>query len=234
MGIERFDSWDLGTGSHGVLGEVDGIVQVDASVRERAVGEKDGREIFSMPIPDALLTDVIKGALFYSGYLEHVAEYQRYLDAECNPKEEEPSISIYLSEAHSISTESSGNAESPSIDVELTMTDSVTESDEEVAEINVGDQDEGPARPNPGEHDEGQAGSNPGDAAESQPQSSHVVHAGPNLKHIDLEAIDASTQQNPEQMDEEFTTTAYPNVDAGVREMAVGEKGVLARKAVTG
>nr|GEW75066.1 integrase, catalytic region, zinc finger, CCHC-type, peptidase aspartic, catalytic [Tanacetum cinerariifolium] len=33
-------SWDLGTGSHGVLGEVDGTIQVDAGVRERAVGEK--------------------------------------------------------------------------------------------------------------------------------------------------------------------------------------------------
>ncbi|GJX87035.1 hypothetical protein Tco_0337809 [Tanacetum coccineum] len=32
---------------------------------------------------------------------------------------------------------------------------------------------------------------------ESQPQSSHMVHAGPNLEHMDLEATDASTQQNP-------------------------------------
>nr|GEX33902.1 reverse transcriptase domain-containing protein [Tanacetum cinerariifolium] len=39
-GIEERASWDLGTGSHGVLGEVDGTVQVDAGVRERAVGEK--------------------------------------------------------------------------------------------------------------------------------------------------------------------------------------------------
>nr|GEZ67268.1 hypothetical protein [Tanacetum cinerariifolium] len=38
--IEERASWDLGTRSHGVLGEVDGIVQVDAGVRERAVGEK--------------------------------------------------------------------------------------------------------------------------------------------------------------------------------------------------
>ncbi|GJR59594.1 retrovirus-related pol polyprotein from transposon TNT 1-94 [Tanacetum coccineum] len=35
--------------------------------------------------------------------------------------------------------------------------------------------------------DEGQAGSNPGDATVSQPQSSHVVHAGPNREHMDLE-----------------------------------------------
>nr|GEX32916.1 hypothetical protein [Tanacetum cinerariifolium] len=43
IGIEGFDSWDLGTGSHGVLGEVDGTVQVDAGVWERAVGEKGKR-----------------------------------------------------------------------------------------------------------------------------------------------------------------------------------------------
>ncbi|GJV77720.1 hypothetical protein Tco_1509304 [Tanacetum coccineum] len=43
---------------------------------------KDGRKIFGMPIPDALLTDTIKRAPYYNGYLEHVAEYQCYLDEE--------------------------------------------------------------------------------------------------------------------------------------------------------
>nr|GEX18769.1 reverse transcriptase domain-containing protein [Tanacetum cinerariifolium] len=43
IGIERFDSWDFGTGSHGVLGEVDGIVQMDAGVQERAYGG-DGKK----------------------------------------------------------------------------------------------------------------------------------------------------------------------------------------------
>ncbi|GJZ53627.1 retrovirus-related pol polyprotein from transposon TNT 1-94 [Tanacetum coccineum] len=33
----------------------------------------DGREIFGMPIPDDLITDEIKGAPYFSGYLEHVA-----------------------------------------------------------------------------------------------------------------------------------------------------------------
>nr|GFB25586.1 hypothetical protein [Tanacetum cinerariifolium] len=77
------------------------------------------------------------------------------------------------------------------------------EYDNVVPKINTGDQDEGQAGPNPGVQDEGQAGSNLGDAAKSQPQSSHVVHAGPNLEHMDLEATDASIQQNPEHMDEE-------------------------------
>ncbi|GJX54462.1 hypothetical protein Tco_0282831 [Tanacetum coccineum] len=54
----------------------------------RFVG-KDGREVFGMPIPDALLTDAIKGAPYYGGYLAHVAEYQQYLDGEHGMVEEE-------------------------------------------------------------------------------------------------------------------------------------------------
>ncbi|GJW26505.1 retrovirus-related pol polyprotein from transposon TNT 1-94 [Tanacetum coccineum] len=43
---------------------------------------KDGRKIFGMPIPDALLTDEIKRAPYYGEYLERVAMYQQYLDEE--------------------------------------------------------------------------------------------------------------------------------------------------------
>ncbi|GJX28340.1 hypothetical protein Tco_0236419 [Tanacetum coccineum] len=119
------------------------------------------------------------------------------------------------------------HAESPSMDAELNLTDSETESDVEASKINIdsmegqrtnpGEQDEGQARPNPGTLDEGQAGSNPGDTAGSQPPPSHVVHAGPNLEHMDLETTDASTQHKPEQMDEGFTTTAYPNVQENLK-----------------
>ncbi|GJS75826.1 hypothetical protein Tco_0725707 [Tanacetum coccineum] len=91
-------------------------------------------------------------------------------------------------------TEPSRHAESPSLYAELGLTDN-----------------EGQAGPNPSIQDEGQAGLNPGDIAESQPYSSHVLHAGPILEHMDFEVTNASTQQNPKQMDEEFTTTAYPN-----------------------
>ncbi|GKA19955.1 hypothetical protein Tco_0699870 [Tanacetum coccineum] len=96
-------------------------------------------------------------------------------------------------------TEPSGHEESSSLYAELELTD----------------------RPNPGKQVEGQAGSNPGDAADSQPQPSHVVHAGPNLEHMDFEAINASTQQNPEQMDEGFITTAYPNLKLTVEEQVI-------------
>ncbi|GKD50515.1 retrovirus-related pol polyprotein from transposon TNT 1-94 [Tanacetum coccineum] len=114
-------------------------------------------------------------------------------------------------------TEPTGHADSPLLDTELALTDSETESNEEVPVINPGEQDEGQARPNPGIQDKGQAGSNPGDATESQAQPSHVVHVGPNLKHMDVETTDTSTQQKPDQMDEEFTTTAYPNVHENLK-----------------
>nr|GEY76375.1 hypothetical protein [Tanacetum cinerariifolium] len=106
-------------------------------------------------------------------------------------------------------TEASEPAESPSLDAKLALTNSETESDNEVPKINIGDQnegqaepnlgiqDEGQAGPNPGVQDEGQAGSNLGDAVGSQPQPSHLDPLRPNLEPIDLEATDASPLQNP-------------------------------------
>ncbi|GKD19233.1 hypothetical protein Tco_1208391 [Tanacetum coccineum] len=88
----------------------------------------------------------------------------------------------------------------------ITMTNSEMKSDEvvtnvnkekdasyrELTKINTGVQDKGQTESNPGKQDEGHAGSNP-------------------------EVTNASTQQNPEQMDEEFTTTAYPNVQENLK-----------------
>nr|GEV50151.1 retrovirus-related Pol polyprotein from transposon TNT 1-94 [Tanacetum cinerariifolium] len=253
---------------------------------------KDGREILGMPIPDALLTDEIKGAPYYGEYQEHVAKYQQYMDAEHGKAEEgsatefpkatkitkpkaakatkpaekkrklvketpneplpakkskgglvgkirkprsplkladEPSAEdvpipaywVVIREPDSgriqplpdvqgkgkekrrtpMLTKASGHAESPSLDAELALADSETKSDNVASKIDIGDQDEGQAGPNP----------------ESQPQSSHVVHAGPNHENVDLEVIDASTRQNPKQMDEEFTTTTYPNVHENLK-----------------
>nr|GEW67253.1 hypothetical protein [Tanacetum cinerariifolium] len=53
---------------------------------------KDGREIFDMLIPDAILIDEIKGAPYYGEYQEHVAKYQQYLDAEHGKAEERGAI----------------------------------------------------------------------------------------------------------------------------------------------
>nr|GEW65272.1 retrotransposon protein, putative, unclassified [Tanacetum cinerariifolium] len=273
----------------------------------RYVG-KDGREIYGMLIPNALLTDEIKGAPYYGEYQEHVAKYQQHLDAEhgkateggatesskatkitkpkvakatkpaSDPKPkptptqppkaapekkqklvqetpnkpslakrskgglvrkirkpmsslklvDEPSaedvpeqaerthrparpvvirepdsgrIQPLLERRTPMPSEASGPAESPSLDTKLALTDNETESNDEVPKINTGDQDEGQAGPNPG----------------SQPQPSHVVHAGPNLEPMDLEATDASPLQKPKQLDEEFTVTAYPNVQESLK-----------------
>ncbi|GJS19745.1 hypothetical protein Tco_0448377 [Tanacetum coccineum] len=132
------------------------------------------REVFGRPYPDATSPDEITSATYNSKIPGH-----RHTPTTIKP---------------------SSHDESPLLYAELGLTDSETESDKEASpEINAGTQDEGQARPNPGEQDEGQAGLNPGiqdegqagsnhsDAARSQPQSSHVVHAGPNLEHMDFE-----------------------------------------------
>nr|GFB47262.1 hypothetical protein [Tanacetum cinerariifolium] len=109
---------------------------------------------------------------------------------------------------------------------------SEVESDKDVPGIYVGVPDEGHAIPNPGEQDEGQAGlnlgekdkvqagPNPGDAVVSQPQSSPIIYDGSNLEHMDLEAINVSTQPHPKQMDEGFTVTAYPKSRFSERTLA--------------
>ncbi|GJZ95671.1 histone deacetylase 14 [Tanacetum coccineum] len=132
-------------------------------------------------------------------------------------KKKSPADQYVFQRRSSAPTKPSGHDESSSLYAELGLTDSETDSDEEAPGIDAGDQDEGQAGPNPGIQDEGQAGSNPGDVAVSQPQPSHVVHVGPNHEHMDVEVTDTSIQQNPEQMDEEFTTTAYLNVQENLK-----------------
>ncbi|GJS71094.1 retrovirus-related pol polyprotein from transposon TNT 1-94 [Tanacetum coccineum] len=100
--------------------------------------------------------------------------------------------------------ESFAHAESPSIDARINLTDSETESDKEASKTNARNQEEGQAGPNPGVQDEGQAGPNPGVQDEGQ--------AG-----LNPGTSDASTQQKPEQINEEFTTTAYLNVQENLK-----------------
>ncbi|GKB88681.1 hypothetical protein Tco_0960953 [Tanacetum coccineum] len=140
------------------------------------------------------------------------------------PKKKSPTEQYIFQRRTSTLTESSSHDESSLLYAELGLTISETESDEEVSGIVARVQDEGQAGPNPSEHDEGQAGPNLGDAATSQPLLIHVVHAGPNLEHVDLEASDTLIQPNPEQMDEEFTTMAYPNVQENLKLSTEGKE----------
>nr|GEU36998.1 Gag-Pol polyprotein [Tanacetum cinerariifolium] len=88
-------------------------------------------------------------------------------------------------------------------------------------------QDEGHAGSNPDEISEGQAGPDPGNArADVQSISSHVVHAGSDREHMDLDVADVSPQPCTEQLDEGFTATAYPKVQENLK-LAVEEQVLL-------
>ncbi|GJS70618.1 retrovirus-related pol polyprotein from transposon TNT 1-94 [Tanacetum coccineum] len=89
------------------------------------------------------------------------------------PKKKSPADQFIFQRRTSTPTESSSHDESSSLYAELGLTDSESESDEEVPGIDAGVQDEGQAGPNPGEHDEGQAGQTLGSEA-SQTPTSHV------------------------------------------------------------
>nr|GEU78471.1 Gag-Pol polyprotein [Tanacetum cinerariifolium] len=88
---------------------------------------------------------------------------------------------------------------------------------EDQAGPNPDAQDEGQAGSNPNEQAEGQAGQNPGDAEASQPLPSHVVHAGSDLEHMDLDVADVSAQPHPKQIDEGFTAMAYLKVQENLK-----------------
>ncbi|GKB23213.1 hypothetical protein Tco_0862614, partial [Tanacetum coccineum] len=70
-----------------------------------------------------------------------------------------------------------------------------TDYDNEVShDINPKAHIEGQARLDRGKQVEAQARSDPGVAADSQLPSSHVVHAGPNLEHMNFEVTDTSSE----------------------------------------
>ncbi|GKC43457.1 hypothetical protein Tco_1061179, partial [Tanacetum coccineum] len=128
------------------------------------------------------------------------------------PKKKSPTEQYIFQKRTLAKSEPSGLVESSSLYAELGLTDSETDSDEEEScEMNTGAQVKG------------QDGTNPGDDAVSQTQSSHVVHAGPNLDHMDLGVAEASSQPNPEQMDEEFTTMIYLSVQENLKLPTKGE-----------
>nr|GEW28388.1 retrovirus-related Pol polyprotein from transposon TNT 1-94 [Tanacetum cinerariifolium] len=92
-------------------------------------------------------------------------------------------------------------------------------------QADAGGQGESQARPdpygqagsNPDEQAEGQAGPDPGNVEESHTMLSHVVHAGSNCKHMDLDVADVLPHPPPEKMDKGFTATAYPKVQENLK-----------------
>ncbi|GKB63717.1 hypothetical protein Tco_0919903 [Tanacetum coccineum] len=125
------------------------------------------------------------------------------------PKKKSPTNQFIFQRRTSTPTESSGHDESSSLYAELGLTDSESESDEDVSGIVASVQDEGQAGPNPGEHDEGQARPNPGDVAASQPPSSHVNLKLPTEGEVRLEepASTAGTLSSLQNLDKELRFT---------------------------
>nr|GEW82960.1 hypothetical protein [Tanacetum cinerariifolium] len=101
------------------------------------------------------------------------------------------------------------------------------EEESEKTGSDAGAQDEGQAGSNPDETSEGQAGPDPGDAgAKEQSIPSHVVHAGSDCEHMDLDVADVSPQPSTEKLDEGFTATVYPKVQENLK-LAVEEQVLL-------
>nr|GEY01158.1 hypothetical protein [Tanacetum cinerariifolium] len=81
-----------------------------------------------------------------------------------------------------------------------------------------GGQGESQSGSNPDEQSEGHAGPDPGNAgADELSMPTHVVHAGSDREHMDLDVADVSPQPSTKQMDEGFTATAYPKVQENLK-----------------
>nr|GEU76696.1 putative pol protein [Tanacetum cinerariifolium] len=130
------------------------------------------------------------------------------------PKKKSPVDQFIFQRRTSTPTGSSGHDESSSLYAELGLTDSEVESDEDVLGTDAGVPDEGRAGPNPGDQDEAQAGPNPDEQDEGQ--------ARPNPG----DAATCLNTTSPEQMDEGFTSTAYPKVQENLK-LTVEEKVIL-------
>nr|GEU29247.1 hypothetical protein [Tanacetum cinerariifolium] len=107
-------------------------------------------------------------------------------------KKKSPADQYILQRRTSTPTESSEHYESSSLYAEVGLTDKEEESEEVVPGADAGGQGEG------------QDGLDPdlGNAKASQPMPSHVVHAGSDREHMNLDVVNVSTLPPPKQMDE--------------------------------
>nr|GEY26234.1 monodehydroascorbate reductase [Tanacetum cinerariifolium] len=115
-------------------------------------------------------------------------------------------------------TRSSFHDESP-YDV-LGQLDSEEESKKVLTGASEGGNDD--AGSNPDERSEGQAGPPPGITGnEEQSIPNHVVHAGLDREHMDLDVTKASPQPSTEQLDEGFLTTTYPKIQEEISALEI-------------
>nr|GEW87708.1 putative Gag-Pol polyprotein [Tanacetum cinerariifolium] len=180
------------------------------------------REVFRMLILGNLITADIQGESYYQEYLAKVAKHQRYLVGETgsDPDSRAPKPTKTTKKSKpSVPKAALRPPESRVDDEEADVLRALEESLKSIYDV-----PQGPLplmvimEPESGKYQlPPEVGPNPGDAAASQPLPSHVVHARPNLEHMDFKVADVLTQPHPEQMDEGFTVTAYPKVHENLK-----------------
>nr|GEX15101.1 hypothetical protein [Tanacetum cinerariifolium] len=127
------------------------------------------------------------------------------------PKRKSPADQYIFQRRVSEPTGSCGHDESPY--AVLRQSDNEEESGKVVLGADEGGQDEGQTGQDPS-----QEGPDPGNAVDDvQSIPSHVVHAGSNCEHMDLDVVDVSPQHSTEQLDEGFTATAYLKVQENLK-----------------
>ncbi|GJZ26344.1 retrovirus-related pol polyprotein from transposon TNT 1-94 [Tanacetum coccineum] len=216
----------------------------------------DGREIFSMPLPDALLTDAIKSAPYYSSYLEHVTEYQRYLNKKHNKaddKSPEPALSQPPKQTPT-PTESSKKDQDEGVPEKEPTHDNEEANLQRAVELSLkeqGERTQGPTRPvvirepdsgrtqplperhtpmptEPSEHADSPSIDVELALIDSEIESEEKVpvikardqdegQARTNPGEQDKVKLDQTLVMLQKQMDEEFTTTAYLNVQENLK-----------------
>ncbi|GJV69242.1 hypothetical protein Tco_1484751, partial [Tanacetum coccineum] len=164
------------------------------------------REVFGMPIPNELITDDIRGTDYYNAYLKKV---QANTDILLVAKKRTLKRSLQLIDE--VVDEGIPLTEPGFDDLEAdtqSLTESDTESDEEV-----------PPVVKSGAPDEGQAGPNPGnDIRGPQTLTTPVImltkplNTGPVLRPTNRYQV-----HHNEKIDEEFTATAYPNIQENLK-----------------
>nr|GEU32864.1 retrovirus-related Pol polyprotein from transposon TNT 1-94 [Tanacetum cinerariifolium] len=172
------------------------------------------QEVFGMPILNELITADIQEEQYYKEYLAKVAKHQRYLVGEEGSDPNSPTPKPAKATKKSKPSAPKADLRLPA-DIQREVKESLKSVYDAprgpLPSVVIKEPDFRKFQPLP------KAGSDPGNDEEPQPQSSLVVLAGPNLEHIDLEAMDVSTQPYPKLMDEGFIATAYPNVHENLK-----------------
>ncbi|GJT82281.1 hypothetical protein Tco_1056623 [Tanacetum coccineum] len=203
------------------------------------------REVFGMPIPNELITDDIRGADYYDAYLKKVAKHQRYLAGEEVSDPDSPAPKPAKSTKPKITKQAKPAApKAASKKPQPTPTKPKEKKRKQAKETTEATPPAKQAKDGkvakkrtlkksqqlvddvlkygihftePGFGKQKLESFNHFQSKEKEEESRDAEQLEPNLEHTYAEAIDATSQPQPGQMDEEFTATAYPNVQENLK-----------------